>query len=174
MNESQEPWNALLGSVRSRGRTLHPGPVVGHTPLAAAVELATSRVFRHKDSHHRLTQLEPDSVQPFASAARVVLPTMSYGKKDEDADSGLVKIDRTQVFQEGEQRRNSPLVCRREQQLIAAKSAVRSSTLQQLAHPTAKMPCPSHKDRPPPLHGREVPDHGSHHPLLRHLEALPE
>jgi coatomer protein complex subunit gamma len=27
---------------------------------------------------------------------------MSYGKKDEDADSALVKIDRTQVFQEGE------------------------------------------------------------------------
>lgn len=31
---------------------------------------------------------------------------MSYGKKDEDADTGLVKIDRTQVFQEG---RNQPL-----------------------------------------------------------------
>jgi hypothetical protein len=29
-------------------------------------------------------------------------PTMSYGKKDEDADLGLVKVDRTQVFQEGE------------------------------------------------------------------------
>jgi hypothetical protein len=27
---------------------------------------------------------------------------MNYGKKDEDADSGLVKVDRTQVFQEGE------------------------------------------------------------------------
>jgi coatomer subunit gamma len=27
--------------------------------------------------------------------------TMSYGKKDEDADLGLVKVDRTQVFQEG-------------------------------------------------------------------------
>jgi len=27
---------------------------------------------------------------------------MSYGKKDEDADLGLVKVDRTQVFQEGE------------------------------------------------------------------------
>jgi coatomer subunit gamma len=27
---------------------------------------------------------------------------MSYGKKDEDADIGLVKVDRTQVFQEGE------------------------------------------------------------------------
>jgi hypothetical protein len=30
---------------------------------------------------------------------------MSYGKKDEDADLGLVKVDRTQVFQEGT---NSP------------------------------------------------------------------
>jgi hypothetical protein len=29
------------------------------------------------------------------------LPNMSYGKKDEDADLGLVKVDRTQVFQEG-------------------------------------------------------------------------
>jgi hypothetical protein len=27
---------------------------------------------------------------------------MSYGKKDEDGDLGLVKVDRTQVFQEGE------------------------------------------------------------------------
>lgn len=26
---------------------------------------------------------------------------MNYGKKDEDADTGLVKVDRTQVFQEG-------------------------------------------------------------------------
>lgn len=29
---------------------------------------------------------------------------MSYGKKDEDADLGLVKVDRTQVFQEGSSR----------------------------------------------------------------------
>ena len=29
---------------------------------------------------------------------------MSYGKKDEDADLGLVKVDRTQVFQEGPSR----------------------------------------------------------------------
>lgn len=27
---------------------------------------------------------------------------MNYGKKDEDAETGLVKVDRTQVFQEGE------------------------------------------------------------------------
>lgn len=31
---------------------------------------------------------------------------MSYGKKDEDADLGLVKVDRTQVFQEGMLARN--------------------------------------------------------------------
>lgn len=37
----------------------------------------------------------------FPSATCVVLPKMNYGKKDEDADTGLVKIDRTQVFQEG-------------------------------------------------------------------------
>ena len=27
---------------------------------------------------------------------------MNYGKKDEDAELGLIKVDRTQVFQEGE------------------------------------------------------------------------
>lgn len=27
---------------------------------------------------------------------------MSYGKKDEDADQAIVKVDRTSVFQEGE------------------------------------------------------------------------
>jgi hypothetical protein len=38
------------------------------------------------------------------------LPIMNYGKKDEDADSGLVKVDRTQVFQEGELPQNgSPI-----------------------------------------------------------------
>jgi coatomer protein complex subunit gamma len=34
---------------------------------------------------------------------------MSYGKKDEDADLGLVKVDRTQVFQEGESLRSESL-----------------------------------------------------------------
>jgi len=33
---------------------------------------------------------------------------MSYGKKDEDADLGLVKVDRTQVFQEGALPRINP------------------------------------------------------------------
>jgi coatomer protein complex subunit gamma len=34
---------------------------------------------------------------------------MSYGKKDEDADMGLVKVDRTQVFQEARLFNNSPI-----------------------------------------------------------------
>lgn len=33
---------------------------------------------------------------------------MSYGKRDEDADLGLVKVDRTQVFQEGEHAAMAP------------------------------------------------------------------
>ncbi|KAI9163450.1 putative coatomer subunit gamma [Paramyrothecium foliicola] len=37
------------------------------------------------------------------------LPNMSYGKKDEDADTGLVKVDRTQVFQEARLFNNSPI-----------------------------------------------------------------
>jgi coatomer protein complex subunit gamma len=28
---------------------------------------------------------------------------MSYGKKDEDADQAILKVDRTSVFQEGEE-----------------------------------------------------------------------
>ena len=38
----------------------------------------------------------------------VSLPKMSYGKKDDDADTGLIKVDRTQVFQEGELPQNTP------------------------------------------------------------------
>ncbi|KAL8296350.1 hypothetical protein RB597_005770 [Gaeumannomyces tritici] len=34
---------------------------------------------------------------------------MNYGKKDEDADNGLVKVDRTQVFQEARLFNNSPI-----------------------------------------------------------------
>ncbi|KAK3695483.1 adaptin N terminal region-domain-containing protein [Podospora appendiculata] len=38
---------------------------------------------------------------------------MSYGKKDEDADTGLVKVDRTQVFQEARLFNSSPIQPRR-------------------------------------------------------------
>lgn len=39
---------------------------------------------------------------PHDQSSSDAAPKMSYGKKDEDADLGLVKVDRTQVFQEGE------------------------------------------------------------------------
>ncbi|KAL2757756.1 hypothetical protein ACRALDRAFT_1047744 [Sodiomyces alcalophilus JCM 7366] len=38
---------------------------------------------------------------------------MSYGKKDEDADLGLIKVDRTQVFQEARLFNSSPIQPRR-------------------------------------------------------------
>ncbi|KAK0609371.1 adaptin N terminal region-domain-containing protein [Bombardia bombarda] len=38
---------------------------------------------------------------------------MSYGKKDEDADTGLVKVDRTQVFQKARLFNSSPIQPRR-------------------------------------------------------------
>lgn len=40
-------------------------------------------------------------------------PTMNYGKKDDDADTALVKVDRTQVFQEGELPQNGPALAKR-------------------------------------------------------------
>lgn len=78
-------------------------------------ELATSRVARIPQ---RLTTPEPDTAS-LPRETRVVLPTMSYLKKDEDADTGLVKLDRTQVFQEGEQV-PPDAVRRRQQELIVA------------------------------------------------------
>ena len=52
-------------------------------------------------------QVAPPIDLPFQyhNPSPVVSPRMNYGKKDEDADTGLVKIDRTQVYQEGEQTR---------------------------------------------------------------------
>ncbi|TPX14452.1 uncharacterized protein E0L32_005416 [Thyridium curvatum] len=39
----------------------------------------------------------------------VISPIMNYGKKDEDADTGLVRVDRTQVFQEARLFNSSPI-----------------------------------------------------------------
>lgn len=60
----------------------------------------------HPPNHRRdpLKLICPDrpSTTTFHSPSPNLSPTMSYGKKDEDAELGLVKVDRTQVFQEGE------------------------------------------------------------------------
>ncbi len=84
-----------MWSFASRNWPVRPqgGHYVG---LGAIGELATSRV-----------EIPPGSILNPPSPTLpeldyVSLPTMSYGKKDEDADIGLIKVDRTQVFQEGE------------------------------------------------------------------------
>ncbi|KAJ2992073.1 hypothetical protein NUW58_g2298 [Xylaria curta] len=55
----------------------------------------TGIIGRHRPQESRLTDI------------------MSYGKKDEDADLGLVKVDRTQVFQEARLFNSSPIQPRR-------------------------------------------------------------
>ena len=98
---------------------------------------------------------------------------MNYGKKDEDADTGLVRVDRTQVFQEGQAPRAQPQIgAPYEAHMLMMPD--NSATVQQLAHTAPKMSNSPDEDRPPPLHRREVPYKRSHHSLLRHLEALPE
>src|ERR1700742_1846774 len=49
-----------------------------------------------------------------------------------------------------------------------------SSTLQLVPYIAPKMSDTAHQDRGPPLHGREIPHQRSHHPVLRHLQVVPE
>lgn len=44
-----------------------------------------------------LPKIEEPAFNQFAGR----VGTMSYGKRDEDADQAIVKVDRTAVFQEG-------------------------------------------------------------------------
>ncbi|CRK39772.1 hypothetical protein BN1708_008005 [Verticillium longisporum] len=53
------------------------------------------------------------STTTFNSPSPTLSPNMSYGKKDEDAELGLVKVDRTQVFQEARLFNSSPIQPRR-------------------------------------------------------------
>lgn len=93
-------------------------------------------------------------LSPFPVRDTVTLPNMNYGKKDEDADTGLVKVDRTQVFQEGELRTEiQPYISPLSFSKGKLNSVTTSTTVQQLPDPAAKMPHPPHQDRPPPVHG---------------------
>jgi len=116
----------------------------------------------HIRIHHKLARYETISTPP----------TMSYGKKDEDADLGLVKVDRTQVFQEGEHQFSAPqlgVYCP-----LTYWCQWNSPTLQQLSDPAAKMPDSPHQDCAPPVYGRKVPDERGDNPLLWNFEAVPE
>lgn len=66
-------------------------------------ELATS-LFRNSIT----STGKPKSKPSLFPVDRLRSPTMNYGKKDDDADTALVKVDRTQVFQEGELPQNEP------------------------------------------------------------------
>jgi hypothetical protein len=89
---------------------------------------------------------------------------MSYVKKDEDADQGMIKVDRTSVFQEGMgSNRSDP-----------PKLKHNSPAIQHISCIPSKMSNSLDEDRSPPLHRREVPYERSHLPIFRHLQAFPE
>lgn len=71
---------------------------------------------------------------------------MSYGKKDEDGEGAVLKVDRTAVFQEG---RTTPAAAHRADILTCNCSSI----VQLLANLSSKMSYTTYKDRPPPFHG---------------------
>ena len=75
---------------------------------------------------------------------------MSYGKKDEDADQAIVKVDRTAVFQEG--------MC----QVVSAcieplLTVLCSAVVQLLSRIASKMSYPPDQDCTSPLHRGAIP-----------------
>lgn len=74
---------------------------------------------------------------------------MAYNKKDEDVHDAIMKVDRTAVYQEGEQLATS--------YASSGADGWNSSTIQQIPDTAAKMSDSSDQDRPPAVHGREVP-----------------
>ena len=76
---------------------------------------------------------------------------MSYGKKDEDADQAIVKVDRTSVFQEGKIR-SVPAV------IAFTDCLVFSTTFQFFTYISTKMSNTPYQDCSSPLHGGDVSD----------------
>lgn len=74
---------------------------------------------------------------------------MSYSKKDEDADSATVKVDRTSVFQEGKD--NIEVYSDRTWTDIMG-----SPSIQHISSITTKMSDTSHQDSLAPVHWRKV------------------
>ena len=92
---------------------------------------------------------------------------MSYGKKDEDAEQAIVKVDRTSVFQEGWKGYYHSW----QWQLLTHEF---STVIQYLPNFSSKMPDPSHKNCSTSLYRREIPYQRSDFTFLRHFKALPE
>lgn len=91
---------------------------------------------------------------------------MSYGKKDEDADQAIVKVDRVAVFQEGE--------AQVRQLFRALLKLITSSTFQLFPGFSAKMSDFAHQNCTAPLYGGVVPSKRSYGPLLWNIQAFPE
>lgn len=74
---------------------------------------------------------------------------MSYGKKDEDADQAIVKVDRTAVFQEG--------IVRFWRIPHTSSNGNNSSPFQLLANIATEMPNLAYEDLFASLHWRNLP-----------------
>ena len=92
---------------------------------------------------------------------------MNYSKKDEDAEQAIVKVDRTAVFQEGEDH------IRSSGQIVSLKPSS-SSPVQLLPYISQKMSNPAYQDRLAPIYGGDVSVERSYRSFLRYLKALPE
>lgn len=92
---------------------------------------------------------------------------MSYGKKDEDADQAIVKVDRTSVFQEGKIRTVQAMVA-------STDCSVFSTTFQFFAYISTKMSNTPYKDCSSPFHRGGFPNERSNVSFLWYLEAVPE
>lgn len=89
---------------------------------------------------------------------------MSYGKKDEDSDQVMIKLDRTSVFQDG----------RRSPNRVGSPLTDYSSTIQLLSYITTEMSYATNETCRSLLYWREVPYKRSHHVVLWYLKAFPE
>lgn len=91
---------------------------------------------------------------------------MSYGKKDEDSEGSVLKVDRVAVFQEGK--------ALLDQLLLTLLTRLFSSIVQLLPNITTEMSRPSYQNCFASIHRRCFPSQRSDRPFLRNFQALPE
>lgn len=89
---------------------------------------------------------------------------MSYGKKDEDVDGAILKVDRTAVFQEG-------VLCG-DRYAESVLTHLNSSSFQLLPYIAAKMSYITHQNRPPAIYGGGVPFERSNGPFFWNLQVV--
>lgn len=93
-----DDYRCLSGTELLRGMKNAQATVSLNLSLPTAVLLATSRLLKA----HALKPPGLDVLTEIHVAEELTPPTMSYSKKDEDADTAMLRVDRTSVFQEGQ------------------------------------------------------------------------